>query len=141
MIKELLKQHEGFSNKSYKDTKGIWTIGYGRNLQSMTISRELAEQWLDEDIKTATEALKNKLPFFASLDEVRQAVLINMSFNMGISRLLGFIDTLALIKNKRYVEASKEMLDSKWAKFDVGMKPGQRAYVLSQMMRTGEWQK
>ena len=34
---DVVKLNEGFSSKIYKDTKGIETIGYGRNLKDVGI--------------------------------------------------------------------------------------------------------
>ena len=69
-----------------------------------------------------------------TLDEVRQSVLIDMHVNLGLSRLQGFRNTLALIGVGKYEAAAQEMLDSKWAE-----QVGRRAQRLSRMMSTGRW--
>ena len=71
-----------------------------------------------------------------SLAEPRQAVLLDMVFNMGISRFNAntWVKTFAAIQDKDFEKAANEMLESKWAK-----QVGQRAIRLSQMMRKGVW--
>jgi lysozyme len=63
-----------------------------------------------------------------------------MCFNMGIGRLLGFKKALIAMRQGKFSIAADEMLDSKWAREDVGIgtpdKPG-RALRLANMMRTG----
>ena len=61
-----------------------------------------------------------------------QRVLINMCFNMGIDRLLGFQRMIVAIIAERWDEAAREMLDSTWAH-----QVGARADRLARMMETG----
>jgi len=63
---------------------------------------------------------------------VRQRVLLDMAFNLGISGLLKFKRTLKAIRAKQYEKAAEMMLDSRWA-----TQVGQRAKRLSKMMATG----
>ncbi len=67
------------------------------------------------------------------MDDVRQRVIVDMAFNMGLGSLSKFKNTLGHIEAGRYEEASVEMLDSKWAR-----QVGNRAQCLSNMMKTGE---
>jgi lysozyme len=91
---------------------------------------------LNEDIEDHTRELFAALPWVAELDPVRQAVLIDMAFNMGVPTLLTFKQTLATIRRGDYELASMQMLQSLWAD-QVGKRPGQRAHTLAKMMRTG----
>lgn len=136
LVKQLIK-HEGMKLRIYKDTVGKDTIGCGRNLSDVGISKEEALLMLHNDIKKADEAVVKALPWTIKMDRVRYSVLVNMAFNMGIKGLLEFKNTLGFVKDGKYLEASKTMLDSLWAK-QVGKNPGQRAYELSEQMRTGE---
>jgi len=140
MIKELIemvKRDEGTGpmtngrHRVYKDSEGIDTVGYGRNIEERGLSPDEADYLLENDI---SEVLKECYLFdwFAGLGEVRQVVVCNMVFNMGLYRFSGFKKTIAYIADKQYVEASVEMLDSKWAK-----QVGPRATRLSKMMATG----
>lgn len=117
----------------YRCPEGRLTIGYGRNLQDRGISQQEAERMLANDMAAVELALSDALPWFSALDPVRQDVLINMGFNLGIEGLLKFKDTLALVAQGRYVNAGDEMLRSHWAK-----QVGKRAKRLAEQMRTGK---
>lgn len=127
-----LKRHEGLRLKAYKDSEGIWTIGYGRNLQELSISDIQAERWLAEDIEKAKHDVFGSFPVCYSLTDLRQNVLVNMCFNLGISRLRKFKKMWKAIHDANYDEAAIEMLDSKWAK-----QVGRRATELANEMRKG----
>jgi lysozyme len=129
MIKELLKKHEGLRLKPYRDTVGVLTIGYGRNLESRGITEQEADMMLENDIKWFTRQLQMELPWFDSKPENVKTVLVNMAFNLGVGGLLGFKNTLKLIEDGKYEEASKAMLKSLWAQ-----QVGARAVELSQML-------
>ena len=131
-LKEQLLLHEGIRLKPYKDTVGKITIGIGRNLTDNGISKIEALIMLDADIHEATKDCRKYIEFFDALDEVRQRVLIDMAFNMGIHGLLGFKATLAAIKRGDYGEAADRMTESKWAD-----QVGRRAHRLAAWMRSG----
>jgi len=128
-----LKVHEGVRSKVYLDTEGIETIGVGRNLRDRGLSDDEIELMLANDIRDFQEEVENAFPWWSDLDDVRQRVVVDMAFNMGLGSLSKFVNTLAHIESGRYEEAGVEMLDSKWAR-----QVGDRANVLSDMMRTGE---
>jgi len=127
-----LRLHEGERLKPYRCTAGKLTIGVGRNLDDRGITREESAMLLANDIAAEERELLRALPWVATLDEVRQRVLLDMSFNMGLIGLLAFKRTLATIQAGEYQAAATMMLDSKWAK-----QVGQRAERLSRMMATG----
>lgn len=128
-----LKRDEGVRLKPYRDTVAKLTIGVGRNLDDVGISEAEADFLLASDIKRTVEDLASRLPWWSTLDEVRQRVLCNMAFNLGIGGLCAFVNTLNAVKAGDYDKAATEMLNSKWAK-----QVGARAVRLSAMMRTGE---
>ena len=128
-----LKVHEGVRSKVYLDTEGIETIGVGRNLRDRGLSDDEIELMLANDIRDFQEEVERAFSWWSDLDDVRQRVVVDMAFNMGLGSLSKFVNTLAHIENGRYEEASVEMLDSKWAR-----QVGDRANVLSDMMKTGE---
>lgn len=121
---------EGIRLRPYKDSKGILTIGVGRNLQR-GISLATALQMLDEDINEAVTDLM-AFDWFRGLDDVRQRVLVDMRFNLGPDRFRGFKNMLKALERKDYHLASIEMLSSEWSKDVKG-----RATKLAQMMETG----
>lgn len=128
----LIKKHEGLSLKLYKCTAGKLTIGYGRNIEDKGISQEEAEQMLFNDIQECYAQLIH-FDFWDKLNGARQAVLLDMCFNLGLPRLKGFKKMLAAIKAGSYSKAAKEMLDSNWAR-----QVKSRAIELSKIMEKGE---
>jgi lysozyme len=134
-LRAQLMRHEGYRAKPYLDTVGVMTIGYGRNLRDVGITRDEADYLLNGDIDRTVKALLTHLPWMLELDSVRQAVLCNMAFNLGVSGLLTFRDTLKAVQQDRYDDAAEGMLASKWAQ-----QVGQRAMELAVQMRSGQWE-
>jgi lysozyme len=122
--------HEGLRLKPYRDTVGKITIGVGRNLSDVGISREEAAMLLDHDLVRALADL-DTFPMFATLSPIRQRVLIDMRFNLGPSRFRTFKRTLAAVAAGDYVRAAEGMRASKWAR-----QTGRRARRLAIMMET-----
>ena len=83
-IQSLLIKHEALKLFVYKDTKGIDTIGVGRNLVNRGISTDEAMIMLDNDIQYFTNQLKTVIPWFDSKPDKVKTVLIDMAFNLGI---------------------------------------------------------
>jgi lysozyme len=146
---EQLKIDEGFRSLQYLDTVGVWTIGYGynleanplrlspsviRNLKDTGISRELATELLNNMVQKTERLLCRAFPWIVKLDAARQAVLLNMAYNMGVSGLSKFTGTLQAVETGNYKLASVRMLQSKWAK-----QVGERAKRLATLMETGEF--
>lgn len=111
---EQLKRHEGYRDKAYQDTVDVWTVGYGKNLQELVITKEQAESWLREDVLESEIQLLAYFPIARTLSANRQKVLINMTYNMGVNRLKTFKKMWLAIENKDFNEACKQMKDSKW---------------------------
>ncbi len=133
-LESLLVRDEGEKLFAYKDTVGKITVGVGRCLDTEGITQIESRYLLKNDIEKHTLAVLESLPWVSQLNPARQAVLISMCFNMGLKGLLQFHNTLALIEQGKYQEASQAMLQSLWAK-----QVGHRAERLSQQMATGEW--
>lgn len=130
---ESLRDGEGLRLRAYRDTRGIWTIGYGTNLQALTIDKELAERWLREKAAAALKAAGGYSWFFG-LNRARQNVIVEMIYNLGPGKFNAFRDTHAALARGDYKEAAREMLDSDWADQVKG-----RATRLASIMETGEW--
>ena len=126
---EDLKRHEGFRGMPYRDTLGVLTVGYGRNLDAKGISEPEAHFMLRNDIIDALQNL-TMLEFWGSLSETRQVVLVDMAINLGFRGLLNFKKMIAAMRARDYNKAADEMLDSVWA-----LQVGNRAMELAQMMR------
>lgn len=129
-----LEVDEGKRSRMYLDTVGKWTAGVGRNLSDRAFSEDEIQLMLANDIALATKDARQLIPGFDNLDDVRQEVLTNMSFNMGYAKLAGFKRFLAAVNGSEFAEASLEMLDSRWAN-----QVGARSLRLSKAMRIGSW--
>jgi lysozyme len=146
---------EGLRLQVYKDTLGIDTIGIGRNLEDRGITKEeladldiptiehVYEYGITEadavylatnDVQIVEEELVRAHPCVDRLDSVRQLILIDMAFNMGVPRLCKFKKMWAAVECGDYPTAAKEMLDSRWAKQVKG-----RATKLANAMHNGEF--
>ena len=112
--------------------KGHPTIGVGRALDTHGISRDEAMMLLHNDMVGTTDQLHENLPWLAHLDDVRQRVIAEMAFQLGMAGLLGFHAMLTALEREEYASAAEQMLQSKWA----GQVPN-RAKRLAERMRTG----
>lgn len=134
-VTDQLRRDEGVRNFPYTDTVGKVTIGVGRNLTNVGLSDSEVNDLLANDINRVTGLLHQGLPWFPTLDIVRQGVLINMGFNLGVHGLLGFHDTLSFMSKSDWIGAATAMLDSTWAR-----QVGARSQRLADQLKTGEWQ-
>jgi len=153
LVKKLI-EHEGMVLQVYKDSLGIDTIGIGRNLEDRGISKEeldamdiptmghIYEYGINEvdavylaenDVQIVEDELLRAHPCVDRLDAVRQLVLIDMAFNMGVPRLCKFKKMWAAVHENDFPTAAKEMLDSRWAN-----QVKSRSTKLAHAMHTGE---
>jgi lysozyme len=133
-IREMIKRHEGCRLKAYKDSLGFKTIGYG-HLMSIgdkeEITNEEAEAMFEKDFQTALSNCRLFIAGFDALSENRRGVLVDMCFNLGLKGLLGFKNTLAMIKAGKFEEAATNMLNSKWAS-QVKTRAGELASIMKE---------
>lgn len=130
---EQLQIDEGFSKYPYQDSRGVWTIGFGRNLDDVGISKTEALVLLANDVQIAKDEVAKVLRTLNIPEPhlYRKEVLYNMMFNLGWNRFLNFVKMLKALRQQNYEDAAKEMLDSLWAK-----QVGARAIRLAEQMRT-----
>lgn len=114
-VRKRLIDEEGLKLKLYHCTAGKLTIGVGRNVEDRGITHDTAMQMLDEDIDICVGELEKNLSWFEDAPDKIQEVLIDLCFNMGINRLMGFVKTLHKLKTGAYKEAAVELLDSRYA--------------------------
>lgn len=114
-VRKRLIAEEGLELQLYHCTAGKITIGVGRNVEDRGITHDTAMQMLDEDIDICVGELEKNLSWFADAPDKIQEVLIDLCFNMGINRLMGFVKTLHKLKTGAYKEAAVELLDSRYA--------------------------
>ena len=114
-VRKRLIAEEDLKLQLYHCTAGKLTIGVGRNVEDRGITHETAMQMLDEDIDICVGELEKNLSWFENAPDKIQEVLIDLCFNMGINRLMGFVKTLHKLKTGAYKEAAEELLDSRYA--------------------------
>lgn len=115
----------------YFDTVGKKTIGYGRNIEDNGISLDEAELMFSNDFARCQKELAPFTWYTNQPDNIKSA-LMNMCFNMGITKLLGFKKMIAALTAKDYTKAALEALDSRWS-----IQVGQRAKDVALMIRQG----
>lgn len=135
LLRSQLERHEGLRLKPYLDTVGKLTVGYGRNLEDVGISRDEADFMLDNDIDQVERQLET-VDEYRDLDPVRQTVIANMVYNLGFRGAIGFKRMWAAISRGDYDLAAEEMMNSRWAS-----QVGYRARELAEIMRSGNAQK
>jgi lysozyme len=131
-LAEMIKRHEGYRDRIYRDSVGVLTVGWGCALhEGKHFPAYVNERLFRNDFIGAIEDYKT---LQLDLDSVREAVVIDMIFNLGIVRFKKFKNTIKHIRAGEYEDAAQHMLDSKWAK-----QVKSRAVELAEMMRTGVW--
>lgn len=129
-----IAKHEGIERVVYKDSKGIPTVGIGFNLESNHNKQFLKQNpeildkiknkipLSDRDIKilynhSLKQAYKDAvsvIPNFKQLPKDVKMIIIDMSFNLGKTRLAGFKNMIKALNNNDFETAAKEMKDSAW---------------------------
>jgi len=113
--KKLIKKHEGLRLKLFKDSVGLYTIGYGRNLVGKGISLPEAIELFENDIIDAEFAILNIFgPEILRESENRVGALLSMAFNLGEDGLRKFVKLLEAVKARDWNLAAKEAEDSRW---------------------------
>lgn len=133
-LTELIIRHEGLKLHPYRDTNGYLTIGVGRNLDTSGISADEAYALLDHDI---TRCQLELLPYlwYSNLDETRRGVIVELTFNVGLTKVLEFKKMITALKLLDFKTASKELGESTWAT-QVGVN---RATNMSARLLTGKY--
>jgi len=147
--RESIKRHEGFREKAYYDTVGVLTIGYGTNLVELAntnpdmllrIAREgfditeplaatLMHDLFEDSVLTAERFAGD---VWNELTERQRAVLIDMAYNLGATRLATFKNMRKHLRALEFNDVADHMLASKWAQ-----QVGKRAVQLAKWMQEG----
>jgi lysozyme len=128
-----LKRDEGVRSTVYLDSRGIPSIGVGRNLRDVGLSDSEVDFLLANDIQRAENGLSG-FAWYQGLDDIRKAAVTNMAFNLGVAGLLHFPHMIAALTKQDWVTAASEMSNSEWAQ-----QVGDRATRLEHQILTGEW--
>jgi|WetSurMetagenome_2_1015567.scaffolds.fasta_scaffold149651_3 lysozyme len=116
---DLIKKYEGCRLTAYQDILGLWTCGWGHLLSQnnewggYTITQEQADLWLSQDVAKA-QGIAKGFPHWDLMNEVRQAVLTSMTFQMG-TKPLRWPHFMAALEAQDYTAAAIAGLDSEWA--------------------------
>jgi GH24 family phage-related lysozyme (muramidase) len=119
-------KHEGSNKKNgyhipYKDTAGLWTIGYGHmvtkdEMDSFDPNRKYTEdeaiEIFKQDINVAIDGARVFIDEH-SIPEDAFLVIVELSFWIGLPRLLGFKKARKALEEKDFLTCADELLDSK----------------------------
>ena len=133
---DLIKEHEGVVPHAYTDSRGYLTIGVGRLIDEKLggkLSDDEIDYLLTNDLNRCLEEAAT-YPWYAGMNDARQAVIISMLFNLGKPNFDKFQNMQAALLVGDNGLASREMLKSRWAN-----QVGKRANELSEMMESGGW--
>ena len=134
---EMLKLHEGVETYAYKCSENKTTIGVGRNVDKaggLGLSDDEVDYLLQNDIDRVILELDSEYDWFSDLDDVRQDAMIDISFNLGQTRLRAFKKALSAMSEGDWDEAADQFMDSRWSE-QVGI----RAKNLTNMIRSGTY--
>ena len=135
-LRDRIKQHEAPGGipvlEPYLDSLGIWTVGYGRNLQDTVFTRAECDFMFETDFRRAVQGAEN-FAFYEHLNDARKGVVIEMVYQMGPSRVGKFVKFRTACMQCKWDEAADEMLDSRWAE-----QTPARAKRLAAIFRRGE---
>ena len=137
-LKRQIKEHEGVRKKAYKDSLGNWTIGVGHLIklpdEHNLLQVSLADVHVDElfliDLNQAIDDARK----FIDADDVPEEVfevVVNMAFNLGLTKLNKFENLKEALLEGDYNKAADEMIDSEWYH-----QVGNRSKRLVDMMRS-----
>lgn len=129
--REMLLLNEGLRLRPHLDTANPprLTIGVGRNLDDRGITREEAMLLLDHDIARCLTELDDALPWWTELPTAARAVLVDLCFQMGIGKLVGFSYTLGALREGQYQTAAAHLLVSRYAR-QTPARAARNAYAL-----------
>jgi len=134
---EMLKRHEGVETHAYKCSASKITVGVGRNIDpegGLGLSEDEVDYLLQNDIERIISELDFQYDWFHNLNEARKDAMIDISFNLGQTRLRKFEKALTAMSKGEWDTAADEFMDSKWSK-----QVGNRAKELTAIIRIGKY--
>ena len=127
---ESIKKNEGYVKMVYKDSLGIDTIGYGFAIKDLELDEDICDEILLRKLKDLEKQVNRKFGWFKYMPPNIKDVVMEMSYQLGVTGFSKFKKTIRLLKTHKFKEASIEMLDSKWA-----LQTPNRAEELSLILR------
>ena len=125
-----IKEHEGFRSKVYQCTEGYDTIGYGFAIKDLELDEDIAEEILLRKVMNLISRVRKRFDWLDSVPPAVQGVLVEMSYQMGLSGVCKFKKALHAMQMCQWELGAKELLDSRWAK-----QTPNRAKELSEIIR------
>ena len=111
-----IKKHEGYVGIVYKDSLGIDTIGYGFAIKDLELDEDICEIILERKLSQLIDRIHNKFNWYKYMPQEIKDIVTEMCYQMGVTGFSKFKKTIAYLQDKKWEEASVEMLDSRWAK-------------------------
>ena len=111
-----IKEHEGFRSRVYKCTEGYDTIGYGFAIKDLELDEDIAEENLLRKLEKLIKRIRDKFDWLDTVPHEVQGVLVNMSYQMGVTGVSKFKKALHAMQMFQWKIAADELLDSRWAK-------------------------
>ena len=136
-IIEMLRLHEGVKTHVYTDHLGYETIGVGRCIRKnvgLGLSDDEINYLLSNDVSRVTAEL-GRFKWFPELNEARRDAMINLCFQLGLTKLLKFKNFLFSMEDGDYELASTHLLDSLYAR-----QTPARADEIAEMIVSGKYQ-
>jgi len=131
-LRKEIEIDEGRRGIVYKCSNDKWTIGVGHNVEENPLPDEVIDLLFKMDIEQSVTECE-RFDWYKTLSPLRQRVIVNMVFNMGLPTFLGFKRMIGAIEIGDYDDAGYHMMDSKWYN-----QVGERAERLCEMMETGQ---
>ena len=113
---ESIKKHEGYVGVVYKDSLGIDTIGYGFAIKDLELDADVCDIILERKLKDLEHRIKLKFDWYKYMPQEIKDIVTEMCYQLGVTGFSKFKKTISYMQDKKWAEASEEMLDSLWAK-------------------------
>jgi|TARA_R110000803_G_C11946663_1_gene317187 lysozyme len=121
LVEKRIKDHEGYRDMVYLDTRDLATIGYG-HLITKNDNFEPGVQYpkaqllelFKQDLDKAEKETDELVGHIQELHIVAKDCIIEMCFQLGKRGVQKFVKMLLALEERDYKTASLEMLDSKW---------------------------
>lgn len=145
------QEYEGWREKSYNDTKGIKTIGFGTNLDrpemkkrieelglnynavrngTQSITKEQGEKLFQYDMDKAVEKAPSIVKTYDEQPPIVKQAIHDLIYNMGPTVFSTFKNTISKLNQKDYQGVAQGLAASKYAK-----QTGRRAKEIIQMFK------
>lgn len=111
---DLIKSFEGLRLKAYRDTGGVWTIGYGETRgvsEGQIITKAQAEDMLTKRVAIFESGVHSLVK--VTLNDKQLGALISFAYNLGLDALAKST-LLKLINAGKLIEAAAQF--SRWNK-------------------------